>query len=127
MDRNGFRLYVMEQYGVRPDCPWPEYPSNEVFRHGGSRKWFALVMQVPRAKLGLEGEGDIDVVNLKCHPAMIGTITDESGIFPAYHMSKAHWVSAALDGSADEETLLALLDMSFSMTAEKKKRREGGA
>ena len=30
------------------------------------------------------------------------------GFFPAYHMNKEHWISAALDGSVDAE-LRALL------------------
>ena len=31
-------------------------------------------------------------------------------------MNKAHWLTVALDGSADEEKLKFLLDMSYELT-----------
>ncbi len=37
-------------------------------------------------------------------------------MFPAYHMNKAHWLTIALDGSAEEEKLKFLLDMSYELT-----------
>ena len=73
-------------------------------------------MDIPKSKLGLRGDGDIDIVNLKCEPAVIGSLRLEKGFFPAYHMSKDKWISVALDGSVDDEQLLFLLDMSFELT-----------
>lgn len=52
---------------------------------------------------------------------MIGDILSEKGIYPAYHMNKSYWVTVALDGSADDETVKMLTRMSFKLT-EKKKR-----
>ena len=40
----------------------------------------------------------------------------EPGIFPGWHMNKAHWLSVALDGSVDEEKLRFLVDMSYELT-----------
>ena len=123
MTREELTEYISEQYGVSPDAPWMDYPRHHVFRHGGSKKWFALIMTVPRAKLKLAGEGDIDVVNLKCDPLLVGTVTRERGVFPAYHMNKTHWITAALDGSADSGTVKMLLGASFALTAPKMKAR----
>ena len=99
------------------------YPTYAVFRHQNNQKWFAVVMELPREKLGLPTEGSIDVVNLKCDPLLIGSLRNEPGFFPAYHMSKAHWIIAALDGSAPDDKLKWLLDLSFELTAGRKKKR----
>ena len=87
-----------------------------MFRHRHNRKWFAIIMDIPREKLGLPGDGIISVVNVKCDPRLIGSFREEPGIFPAYHMNKAHWLTVALDGSAEEEKLRFLLDMSYELT-----------
>ena len=57
--------YIKKKYKILPDYPWMKYDDNAVFRHGDNRKWFALVMGVKREKLGLSGEGCVDVMNLK--------------------------------------------------------------
>ena len=41
---------------------------------------------------------------------------EEPGMFPAYHMNKAHWLTIALDGSAEEGKIKFLLDMSYELT-----------
>ena len=121
MDRGELKKYIFESYGIEPDCPWPKYPSYEVFRHGENRKWFALVMDIPRCRLGLDGDEVLTVVNLKCDPLLIGALRREAGFFPAYHMNKEQWITAALDGSADGEKLKMLVDMSYEATLFKRK------
>lgn len=63
MNRGQFKQYILETYPCEANHPWIKYPNNEVFRHPGNRKWFALVMDVPKNKLGLAGSDVIDVVN----------------------------------------------------------------
>lgn len=124
MTRKELEVYIAEIYNTDPDYPWDDTPDAVVFRHSNNRKWFALIMRVKREKLGLGGAGDIDIVNLKCDPIMTGSMLTEPGFFPAYHMSKAHWISAALDGSAEDEKIKALLDMSFEMTEKRRTRHD---
>ena len=81
-------------------------------------------MVIPRRTLGLDGDGTIDVVNLKCDPVLIGSLRLEKGFFPAYHMSKEKWITVALDGTVDDERLKALVDMSFDLTAVKIKKNK---
>ncbi|MBP3539893.1 MAG: MmcQ/YjbR family DNA-binding protein [Oscillospiraceae bacterium] len=119
MTRDELAEYIVNNYSAEPDYPWIRYPSNEVFRHMGNKKWFALIMDVQRDKLGLPGEGVIDIVNFKCEPVLISVLTEERGFFPAYHMNKKNWITAALDGSADDEKIKMLLDMSYNATAPK--------
>lgn len=123
MNRKQAEGYIAEKYGVTPEYPWLSSPMHGVFRHESNRKWFALIMRVSGTKLGLESDENIDVMNVKCDNILIGSLLGQSGFFPAYHMNKSHWISIALDGSAKEETVKWLIDMSFSATAEKTRRK----
>ena len=108
--------YIEEIYGVTGEDLFVKYPSFRVFRHRSNRKWFAVIMDIPREKLGLPGGGDIHVANVKCDTRLIGNFREEKGIFPAYHMSKAHWLTVALDGTVEEDTIKFLIDMSYDLT-----------
>lgn len=121
MDRYELERYLMESHNCTSDCPWADYPEHRVFRHVNNKKWFALIMRIPREKLGLCG-GNIDIVNLKCDPLLIGSLRLESGVFRAYHMNHDNWVSVALDGTAPDELIKALADMSFNLTEVKPRR-----
>lgn len=123
MTRKELEAYITETYNTGPEYPWLAYPTYAVFRHQNNQKWFAVVMEIPKEKLGLPVGGCINVVNLKCDPLLIGSLRNEPGFFPAYHMSKAHWITAALDGSAPEDKIKWLLDLSFDLTAGRKKNR----
>lgn len=99
-------------------------PNYEVFRHFANNKWFALILDVPKSKFGLKDDGILDVLNVKCDPIAVGGLLGESGFFPAYHMSKDKWISIALDGSADDDKIKALLDMSYDLTKPKVRKRK---
>ena len=86
MNRTELKQFIMENYSVEADYPWLKHPNFEVFRHSNNQKWFALIMDVPKDKLGLRGTEPLDVVNFKCDPILIGSLRGEPGIFPAYHM-----------------------------------------
>ena len=121
MDRKTFFEYIKKEYKVTPDYPWKKYPDNAVFRHSDNNKWFALVMDVARDKLGQIGAERITVVNLKIADALFrDTIIREEGIIPAYHMNKQNWITVFLDGTVPEERVYDLLDMSYRATASAK-------
>ena len=123
MDRSEWKQYILETYHAVSDRPWPRYPNHEVFRHPGNQKWFALMMEVPRGRLRLPGAEPLDIVNFKCDPILIASLRGETGIFPAYHMNKASWITAALDGSVPAETIELLLDVSYELTKPKIRRK----
>ena len=124
MTRQDLFAHIADTYGITPDYPFEEDFVTAVFRHTGNRKWFAIAMRIPRAKLGLRGEGHVDVVNLKVSPEMIPSLLQERGVFPAYHMNKSHWVTAALDGTASDEMVEFLTEVSFTLTAKKAKKKK---
>jgi len=121
MDRKELSGYIKGAYDCLEDYPWIKYPDYAVYRHKDSRKWFAVVMEIPKCKLGLKGDEKISIVNVKCDPILIGSLRMEQGIYPAYHMNKAMWVSVALDGSVDRGRICWLIEMSYVLTGKKKK------
>ena len=116
MTRSEFAAYLTDTYSATGENLFARYPSFQVFRHHGNNKWFAVIMDIPRKNLGLEGECEISVVNLKCDTRLIGSFREEPGIFPGWHMNKAHWLSVALDGSVEDEKVKFLVDMSYELT-----------
>lgn len=119
MKRGEWKEYIAGTYGVEPDFPWARFPNHMVFRHEQNRKWFALLMSIPGSKLGIPGDQTVDILNLKCDPLLTGSLRREPGFYAAYHMNKETWITAALDGSAEEERIKQLLHMSFYLTAPK--------
>ena len=124
MERREIEQYIFDTYSVEPDYSWMDTPESAVFRHAGNRKWFALVTTVSKSKLGLQEQAPLDIVNLKCDPILIGSLRMEHGFFPAYHMNKDKWITAALDGSAPDDTIKMLLEMSYQATAPKHRRKK---
>ena len=123
MNREELEAYILNHYSTEADYPWADTPRAAVFRHVANRKWFALVMEVPRDKLGLAGTEKLDIVNFKCDPILISSLRGETGIFPAYHMNKAGWITVALDGSVQAKTIELLLDVSYELTKPKPRRK----
>ena len=125
MDRQTVFDYMKKKYKVLPEYPWRRYDGNAVFRHTDNKKWFALVMDVQREKLGLSGKDEIDVVNLKVDDMFFrDMIIREDGIMPAYHMNKMHWITVLLDGTVADDRVFELIDMSFMATASAKKKEK---
>lgn len=124
MNRDDLEQFINENYNAESDYPWLKYPNYEVFRHSNNRKWFALIMDIPKNKLGLPGTDIIDVVNFKCDPLLIGSLLKEAGFFPAYHMNKESWITVALDKSVNDDTIKMLLEMSYDATALKTHKKK---
>lgn len=119
MNRKELIEYITETYDSNAEFPWVRYPDYIVFRHSSNQKWFALVMTVVKEKLGVSGSGTLDILNVKCDPIMITSLRQELGFYPAYHMSKANWISIVLDGSVSDDIIKLQLDISFDLTDSK--------
>ena len=114
--------YVKKTYGAKPDYPFPTAPAYPVLRHPDSGKWFALLMDVPGNRLGLDREERVDVVNLKCSAALSGTLRRQAGILPAYHMHRDSWITVLLDGTVPFRDICELVDLSYTLTGGQKRR-----
>jgi len=113
--------YAASNFGTQPEYLWAKFPDIAVLR-APSGKWFGIVMDVERAKLGLKGEGKVDILDVKCQPFAVEIFLQQQGFVPAYHLPKRTWVGALLDGTADKGQIFDALDESFRL-AETKKRK----
>lgn len=118
MTRKQLFEWVKEEYGTDPDYPWQDW--NAVLRHKDSRKWYGLVMEVERSKLGMPGNGIIDALNVKCDPRIIGSLLGQPGYFRAYHMNKEQWITILLDDTVPENQVQELVRLSYKMTRQKR-------
>ena len=111
--RSEIIAYAEKQYGTTPEYLWQSIPGYAVLRHGDSRKWYGLIMDVPAEKLGMSGKNVVDIIEIKCDPILSGSLTGGKGIRPAYHMKQGSWISVLLDGSVEKTLVFSLLDMSY--------------
>lgn len=120
--RQDVLAFALEQYGTEPEYLWSSAPEYAVLRHRNG-KWYGVVMDVLREKLGLSGKGCVDVLYVKCEPDLIGAFRQRDGFLPAYHMNRSHWLTVLLDGTVDRETIVSLLDMSYDLIEKRTKKR----
>lgn len=121
MNRQDVFQWVKQQYGTTPDYPWNDW--NAVLRHERNNKWYGVILEVGRDKLGLTGDDKVDVLNVKCDPILIGSLRTQTGYYPAYHMNKDKWISILLDGPEPDDEIKDLIDLSYKLTLPQKKAR----
>lgn len=119
MNRSQLDKYITDKYGVTAERLFEKNPGFQAYRHNDTKKWFAMIMDIPKSRLGLGVQDIIDIVNLKCDPLLIGSLRMEQGFYPAYHMNKENWITVALDGSAPDDKIKMLVDMSYEFTMKK--------
>jgi predicted DNA-binding protein (MmcQ/YjbR family) len=114
--------YILRRYGVKGDYPFSDDFDDVAFRHADNRKWFALLIEVPkRLFFPLEGDGVLYLLSLKNDPKRVVFLYDEH-IHPAYHMNKKNWISVLLDEGTDMALTKKLIDESYALTAKKKRK-----
>lgn len=122
MKREEIFEYAKKVYGTEPEYLWGRYPSYAVLRMKETDKWYAVLMSVPMEKLGMEGDGETEILNVKCDPKMAEFLVQSKGFLPAYHMNKKNWISILLDGTVNEIKILDFLDRSYEQVERGKKR-----
>lgn len=122
--RNRVLKIAAERYHTEPEHLWAKYPRHEVLRHRDNKKWYALIMDVPRNKLGLEGSEYVDILDIKADPVMAGSFLNGEGILPGYHMNKENWLTVLLDGTVPMNIIELLLDVSYDLTCGKSKKKK---
>ena len=112
--KDDYIAWIKTQFGAEPDFPWPDTPDYCVFRCP-NKKWFALVMKIKYKQLGLTGNEEVWVVNMKAEQDAIPTLIDRKSIFPAWHMNKKHWITVLLTAATDFEKLCGLTQKSYEL------------
>ena len=107
--------YASEQYGDEPEYLWEQYPEYAVLRRKDSRKWYALLMNIPCKRLGIDCDGMVEVVDLRFDVDELPNKIDNARYFAGYHMNKKHWITILLDGSVPLEEILGYVDESYAL------------
>ena len=118
--KDDYISWIKNQFGAEPDFPWPDTPDYCVFRCP-NEKWFALVMRIKYKQLGLTGDEEVWVVNMKTDQAEIPNLIDHKSIFPAWHMNKKHWITVLLTAVTDFGKLCELTLKSYELVSKSKK------
>ncbi|NEW66951.1 MmcQ/YjbR family DNA-binding protein [Carnobacteriaceae bacterium zg-84] len=106
---------IKKKYNIEPTFPFKKYPLYAAFKTPFTNKWFALVMTIDASKLDLNKNGTVDIVNVKIMPDALAQRIDNISFFPAYHMNKTHWYSICLDECLSDETILLLIEQSYTL------------
>lgn len=126
---NRIASLISQRYGASPDYPWSTFPAYGVFRHQSTSKWYALILNIPPAKLfakdplqkcrlpqSVVAKAETEIMNLKIPSAEIAALHTENGIFPAYHLNAKHWISVILEDVLSDERIAELLTKSYTLT-----------
>ena len=113
--KDDYITWIKSKFGAEPDYPWPDdAPYSFVFRCP-NEKWFALVMRIKYRQLGLTGDENVWVVNMKADQDSIPNLVDHKSIFPAWHMNKKHWITILLTAVTDFNKLCELTEKSYEL------------
>ena len=123
MNKDELIEYVSEEYDISPEYLWESTPDAFVFRRKNNRKWFAVAMEISKSKLGIDSDEKVYILDVKCDPLMLGSYLEQTGFFRAYHMNKEKWLTVLLDGSVDREDIIPVLELSYELADNKKKKR----
>lgn len=108
-------VHCRTSYGCAPEYLFDASPDCAVFRRQDTKKWFAVVMKIKRDRLGLDCEGECEIVNLHAKADTVPALIDNKAIFPAYHMNKKHWITVLLEGGITDDLLRSLIDVSYCL------------
>ena len=107
---------IKERFGEEADFPFEKLDGYGVFRYKDNKKWYALIMIIPRARLEMKKENNypdtdemIEIVNVKIDPTKREQLLKIDGIYPCYHMNQEKWISVALDDRVPDEDLMDLI------------------
>ena len=112
--KNEIIKFINKKYNTCPEYLWRRYPTYCIFRHHNNNKWFVLIGAVPRSTLKLDGDGDVNIINVKTSDAEF--FHGVKGILPAYHMNKRHWITILLDGTLPIKNVQNLIENSYELT-----------
>lgn len=111
--------YLQERYGDKIEFLWNRFPDNAVFRRQDNRKWYGVLLTVERKKIGLDGDGTVEVVDLREDPEIVSALTDGKTYFAGYHMNKRHWYTICLDDTVTDSELRQRIDKSYTIARKK--------
>lgn len=111
--------YIQEKYGDELEFLWEKFDNNAIWRRKDNKKWYALIVILPKNKIGLDGEDNIEIMDLRINPQEVDSLVDNKRYFLAYHMNKKSWITFCLDGSLAIEEIYKRIDESYVLAKKK--------
>lgn len=109
--------YVEKNYQTKPEMTFSKFPKYCILRHADNKKWYGLIMNVSKRKLGIESDEEIDILDVKVEPELIGSLLQKEGYHLAYHMNKEHWISIDLNSISEFKEIQDMIDNSYQATS----------
>lgn len=110
--------HIKKTYGSELEFLWEKFPDDSIWRRQDSKKWFGLLMKLPKSKLGIDDNSVAEVIDIRTNPEEDSPVNNKT-IFEGYHMNKKSWITIVLDGSVSDQKLKELIDKSFVLAAKK--------
>ena len=110
---------IREKFSDEPEFLWRQAPNYSVFRRADNRKWYAVIMVVPREKLQLAGKDELEILNLRVEPEELNRLVDGEKYFRGWHMNKKSWMTLRLDGALSFDEIFSQLEQSYRLAARK--------
>ena len=106
---------IEKKYDTHLEFLWEKFPKDAIYRNKDTNKWFALLVALDKSKIGLEGEGEIEIVVMKNDD--VSNVVDGEVILEGYHMNKKNWITVPLDERISDEELFRLVDVSYTLVS----------
>lgn len=113
--------YIERKYGAIPDYPSPVQARSDA-RRQENKKWYAIIIEAPKSKIGLPGDERVEILDLKCNPFLRDIMLKQKGFVPACHIDSKNWIGVILDGSVDNKTVFELIDESYAVVSGRPRR-----
>ncbi|MDE5722434.1 MAG: MmcQ/YjbR family DNA-binding protein [Clostridia bacterium] len=107
--------YVRKKYGDELEYLWSTFPSNAVWRRKDNKKWYGVMLLLPKRKLGFNSDEITNIIDLRIDPDVLPSLIDGKRYFAGYHMNKKNWITICLDGSVSVDEICARIDESYDL------------
>ena len=107
---------IKEKYGDNPEFEWEKFPLYATFKNKYSNKWYGIIMNLDKSKLGEKSTGEVEIIDIKLEANEIRDLLTQDGFYPAYHMNKKNWITIILNNTISDENIMKLIDKSYSYT-----------
>lgn len=111
--------HIRETFDDAPEFLWEKYPNFAIFRRKDSRKWYALIANVPKKYLKLGGDEELEILNVRIEPEELDRLVDDEKYFRGWHMNKRSWLTVRLDDCLTDEELCARFERSYQLAKKK--------
>lgn len=111
--------YARKKYGDELEFLWKKLPTAAVLRRKDTGKWYAVFLIISKRRLGLDGDEEIEIVDIRIKPEDMEKVVDHAKIFEGYHMNKKHWFTVCLDESDLTNKIISWVDESYELARKK--------